>query len=412
MKKLTILLLGMIVSGMVTAQTDSTQAASSANPIPQQVVVDSSLLDRITDLENQVHQTKSGEDHLMIVGLTTFGFASHRTKTGGVVTKSNSIGDPDNFEFSPMLLWSHGSKFLLEFEPSFAGDQLGVNWADVSYYVTPGLIVRAGYLVLPFGSYNKRLAAGWINKLATDPEGIPDAVPLSDYGVEAEGGLQAGTMKFNYDFAIANGMQLNQDGTLQNAGLSPTNNNKNFCGRIGWLPFSNSSLELGISGMSGKLGDPGTAFANASSKIFAADLNLVENLNPVQLNIKGQFDVVSINQTKYINPADSSSYSFTNHTTTGYIMAAVRPVLSPNNFLKNLELAVRYGNYTTPTNALNGMKDNSFAVGLNYWFSWRTVIHLTYEAIKSNSTISQQLGGTPGTITNFNSLYLQFSIQL
>lgn len=412
MKHIPLLLLSIIAFSVATAQTDSTKANAVTNQIPQQVVVDSSLLDRITDLETQVHQTKSGEDHFLVVGLTTFGFASHRTKTDGVITQSNSIVDADNFEFSPMFLWSHGSKFLMEFEPSFAGDQLSVNWADVSYFATPGLILRAGYLVLPFGTYSKRLAAGWINKFATDPEGVADLPPLSDYGVEAEGGLQAGTMKFNYDFAIANGMQLNQDGTLQNAGLSPTNNNKNFCGRIGWLPFSNSSLELGISGMSGKLGDPSTAFANAKSNMFAADLNVIENLNPIQLNIKGQFDVININQSNYINPADSSSYSFNNHTTTGYIMAAVRPVLSPNNFLKNLELAVRYGNYTTPENSLNGMKDNSVAVGLNYWISWRTVVHLTYESIKSTSTISQKLGGTPGTITNNNSLYLQFSIQL
>ena len=60
----------------------------------------------------------------------------------------------------------------MEFEPSFADGTLGVNWADVSYYAAPGLIVRAGYLVLPFGMYNKRLAAGWIDKLATDPSGF------------------------------------------------------------------------------------------------------------------------------------------------------------------------------------------------------------------------------------------------
>jgi len=412
MKKILLLLFCVITIKIVSAQTDSTQSNAAANSIPQQVVVDSTLLDRINDLEAQVHQTKPGEDHLMIVGLTTFGFASHRTKTDGVLTKTNSIVDGDNYEFSPMLLWRHGTKFLMEFEPSFAGDQLSVNWADVSYYATPGLILRAGYLVLPFGTYSKRLAAGWINKLATDPEGIADLPPLSDYGIEAEGGFQAGTMKWNYDFAISNGMQLNQDGTIQNAGIAPTNNNKNFCGRIGWLPFANSSLELGISGMTGKLGDPGTTFDKARSNMFAADINLIENINKIQLNIKGQYDVINITQSDYINPADNSNYSFTNHTTTGYLMAAVRPVQSPNSFVKNLELAARYGNYTTPANSLMGMKDNTFAVGLNYWISWRTVVHLTYESIKSTSTISQKLGGTPGTITNNNSLYLQFSIQL
>ena len=401
MKRKFLLLLSLITVNMLATKLKA-----------QQVVVDSSLLDRINALETQVHDQKPGEDHVMIVGLTTFGFASHRSKTNGVITKSNSIVDGDNYEFSPMFLWRHGTKFLMEFEPSFAGDQLGVNWADISYYAAPGLILRAGYLVLPFGTYSKRLAAGWINKLATDPEGIADLPPLSDYGIEAEGGFQAGTMKWNYDFAIANGMHLNPDGTIQNAGIAPTNNNKNICGRIGWLPLANSSLELGVSGMTGKLGDPGTPFEKATSTMFAADINLIENVGMVQLNMKGQYDVIDINQKDYINPADGSNYSFTNHTTTGYVMAAVRPVKSSNNFVKNLELAARYGNYTTPTNSLIGMKDNSFAVGLNYWISWRTVVHFTYESIKSTSTISQALGGTPGTITNNNSLYLQFSVQL
>jgi hypothetical protein len=378
----------------------------------QQTVVDSTLLNRVQTLEDQAADRKPGEDNFMVAGLTTFGFVSHSVKADGITTKSNSIVDGDNFEFSPLFLWRHGSKFLMEFEPSFSGDQLGVNWADISYFAAPGLIIRGGYLVLPFGTYSKRLAAGWINKLATDPEGVADVPPLSDYGVEVEGGFQAGIMKWSYDVAVSNGMQLNQDGTLQNANLSATNNNKNFSGRIGWLPFANSSLELGLSGMTGKLGDPGSKFENAKSNMFAIDLNLVENINPFQLNIKGQYNIIDISQSDYINPNDSSGYSFSNRTTTGYIMAALRPVLSSNNFIKNCELAVRYGNYTTPQNSLIGMKDNSFAIGLNYWISWRTVVHLTYETIKSTSTVSENLGGTPGAVTTGNSIYLQFSIQL
>jgi len=378
----------------------------------QTTVVDSALLQRVDALEQHAADRKPGEDYFMVAGLTTFGFASHTATTNGVKTKSNSIVDGDNYEFSPMLLWRHGQKFLMEFEPSFAGGQLGVNWADISYFATPGVIIRAGYLVLPFGSYSKRLAAGWINKLATDPEGVADQPPLTDYAVEVEGGFQTGTMKWNYDVAIANGMQLNPDGTIQNAGLAPTNNNKNYCGRIGWLPFSNSSLELGLSGMTGKLGDPGSSFQSAKSAMWAVDLNFIQKLSPFQLNIKGQYEVIDINQTDYINPIDSSNYSFSNHSTAGYIMAALRPSFVQNKVLKNLELAARYGNYQTPTNSLWGMKDNSFAIGLNYWISWRTVLHLTYESIRSESTISTNLGGTPGTTTTTNSVYLQFSIQL
>ena len=93
-------------------------------------------------------------------------------------------------------------------------------------------------------------------------------------------------------------------------------------------------------------------------------------------------------------------------------MVALRPMFSANKIIKNFEVAGRYGNYTSPANSLWGTKDNSLAVGLNYWLNWRTVLKFTYEAIKATNTVSIGLGGTPGAITQSNSMYLQFSIQL
>ncbi|MEO8415945.1 MAG: hypothetical protein ABI472_19955 [Ginsengibacter sp.] len=373
------------------------------------LVVDSSLLDRINTIEQEASYIKPEDSHLMIVGLLTFGYESNKTTVtyngASDVSKSSSVGDADHFEFSPMLLWRHGKKFLLEFEPSFSVDGVGVNWAAVSYYATPGLILRGGYLVLPFGAYNKRLAAGWINKLASDPEGIPES---TDFAVEAEGGIQAGNMKWSYDFAISNGMQLQPDGTTQFVGITDNNKNKTFTGRIGWLPFANSSLELGASYMTGKVGDAGKTAAN----LYALDLNLVENLSPFQINIKGQYSEATLDHADYINPVNSSTYSFNNHTKTGYIMAALRPMFSKNNVVKNFELAARYGNYTTPANSLWGTKDNSLALSLNYWLNWRTVVRYSYEGIKGTNTVSTDLGGHTGEVTKSNSMYVQFCIEL
>jgi hypothetical protein len=59
--------------------------------------------------------------------------------------------------------------------------------------------------------------------LATDPIGVDGA---TDYGVEAEGGFQAGSMKWNYDVAISNGMKLLPDGSLQTAGITDNNRNR------------------------------------------------------------------------------------------------------------------------------------------------------------------------------------------
>jgi hypothetical protein len=381
----------------------------------QQTVVDSALLDRVTELEKQTAYKKSGDDHFMVVGLATVGFAATKSTNtvGGVstTTKTNSFPDADHFEFSPMLLWRHGDKFLLEFEPSFSNNGLGVNWADVSYFAAPNLILRAGYLVLPFGTYSKREAAGWIDKLATDPMGIADMTP-ADYGIEVEGGLPLGSMKMNYDIALSNGNQLMADGTLASGNITDNNNNKTVTARLGLLPFSNSSLELGVSGMFGKVGDMATD-KNLKGNMYAFDLNYVKNLNPILLNIKAQYNIMDISNYSnymYTDPTDNSqhAYNFNNHTTSFFAQGSIRPV-GAQGFVKNLELAGRYTTYNTPSNSTFGADQHSVSVGLDYWLNWRTVFKVTYESYTGNSTAIPVFNN--GNTVN-NTLYVQFSIQL
>jgi hypothetical protein len=377
--------------------------------------LDSSLTERIAALEEKVAHQKSGEDHFMVVGLATFGFVNNRTITtlNGIssTSNSNSLADAAHFEFSPMLLWRHGKRMLLEFEPSFNNNGLSVNWADISYFLTPGLIVRGGYLVIPFGIYNKRLAAGWINKLATDPIGL--SVPASaDYGVEIEGGLPLGDMKWNYDIALTNGMKLMPDGQLQSVGITDNNFNKTISGRLGLFPFSNSSLEIGASGLSGIVGDANSRFQNARTNMAALDLNYVKLFNPFLVNIKGQYNMINISHQDYSNPNDSmQTYSYNNKSTSGFAMVAVRPVSLKNPILRNFELAFRYSNNTTPANSTWGQKSNQIAIGLDYWINWRTVLKLTRENVIGTNTNNTLIGTDGGTIKS-SSWYLQFSIQL
>ena len=378
----------------------------------QVTVVDSSLLDRVTELEKQAAYKKPGEDHFMVVGLTTIGWNLNKTTitSGGVSqsVKTNSFPDDANFEFSPMLLWRHGDKFLMEFEPSYSsGGGLGVNWADVSYFACPGLIIRAGYFVLPFGIYNKRLSAGWIDKLATNPPtaDIPNA---SDYGIEVEGGFPMGNMKWSYDVSLTNGNQLLTDGEMQGVGSIDNNQNKAVTARLSLLPFSNSSLEIGVSGQIGKVGDAGAPNQSAQSKAFAVDLDYVKLFNPILVNIKGQYNYVYVTNQSYINPNDSTIYTYDNKTTTGFGQISLRPTGSSNSLVKNLELAYRYSNFISPSGSLWGQKNNISEAALLYWLNWRTVLKCAYQWNNSNSTSI----GSEGTTTQSNTLFIQFSIQL
>lgn len=382
---------------------------------PDSSRIDSSLIQRLEQVEKDVAQQKKRESHFLVVGLATMGFnlSSTQTNVGGVLStvQTNSLGDADRFEFSPMLLWRHGKNLLIEFEPSWDGNAIGVNWGDVSYFVKPGFIVRAGYIVLPFGIYNKRLAAGWINKLGSDPAGVTDSPPGSDFGVEIEGGLPLGSMKWSYDIALTNGMQLLPDGTIQNAGIVDNNKNKTVTGRLSLLPFANSSLELGVSGLYGKVADAAnTSQTSASSMMYAFDLNYVQKLGPLLVNAKGQYNQVNISSVNYLNPSDSSSYTFTNNSSSYFGQLSLRPVTAPG-ILKNFEVAGRYVNYTTPASSAWGAITNEYDVALDYWLTWRSVFKLVYESreVKNNTPVN--LGGAPGDWVRINNFIIQYSVQ-
>jgi hypothetical protein len=384
-----------------------------ANIAKAQQTTDSTVINRISALEQQVADQKPGESHFMVVGLTTFGYVSNKTTFTapgalGQVQKTNSFADADHYELSPMLLWRHGNNLLVEFEPSFDGNTLGVNWANVSYFAAPGLIIHGGYFVVPFGIYNKRLAAGWIDKLAGDPAGFD--LPGSDFGIGLSGGLPLGNMKWSYDVSLTNGLQLLPDGELQNAGVVDNNKGKMVSGRLSLLPFSNSCLEIGVSGLHSNAGDAGSGFTSANVTMYGADINFVKTFNPLLINIKGQYNRINVTRQSYLNEVDSSLYSFNNKTSSSFAQISVRPVGVDSKLLKNFELAYRYSNYTTPASSTWGQNFHENDFGLDYWLSWRTVLKLTYARSHALSTANVAAGGTLG-VTDVNSIYLQFSIE-
>lgn len=375
--------------------------------------VDSALLERVTALEQQVADQKPGESHFMVVGLATFGFVQRKTSFTDVhgvrqSVKTNSLADADHYELSPMLLWRHGTNILVEFEPSFTGGSLGVNWANISYFAAPGFIIHGGYFVLPFGMYSKRLAAGWIDKLAPDPMGI--GLAGTDFGVGLSGGFPLGNMKWSYDVSLTNGLQLLPDGTLQGAGVTDNNTNKTVTGRLALLPFSNSSLEIGVSALHGGVADAGSSFDKANTTMYGADISFVKNVNPFLINIKAQYNRVNVNRQNYLNPIDSTTYTFNNKTVASFEQISVRPVSVENKLLKNFELAYRHVNYSQPANSIGGQNYSENDIGLDYWLSWRTVLKLTYAKSHAVSTANISAGGVGG-VTDVSSVYLQFSIQ-
>jgi hypothetical protein len=262
---------------------------------------------------------------------------------------------------------------------------------------------------LPFGIYNKKLAAGWINKVATDPIGLPTG---SDFGFGASGGIQLGSIKWNYDLSVTNGLMLNPDGTLQSINLGAAGRGKTYTGRLGLLPLSNNSLEIGLSGMTGDVANGDPQYQGTRANFYAFDLNYVKNLSPFQVNVKSQYNIADVGNRSYKNPQDTTqSYTFNNHSTSGYGQISIRPIESQSQFIKGLEFAFRYGAYNTPANSAWGSNTTQIDYGINYWINWRTVIRLTYEILDSKNTSSAQVASVPDETKNY-AFHIQFSIQL
>lgn len=380
MKKKILFILLSVLSFMFSKAQDSTQKQIQ------------SLQDEISMLKKPL------KTHFMIRGFAQFGF--------------DASDDNVNFNmtsFNPVLLWRQGDRFLFEteLEMEYMTNQLSVNlgYANASYMITKGLIVKFGKILIPFGSFGEKLHPSWVNKCATMPLGIghDGLVPMNDIGIEIKGGLQLGSSKLSYALYAVNGPTI-KDGTVEptEAGMlafdNAIDNNKNKAigGRIAFLPFQNSSLEIGLSGYYGKPGSSVSPFATDSMSVIrdlnyktvtalltAVDISYVKMISQIGgvIDIKGQYTMSEVSKASYINPTDTTRkpYSFTNSSVAYYAQLAYRPAMLENEILKNVELVGRYSVYNTPQSSLWYSNKSQITIGLNYWLTWRTVIKADYQ---------------------------------
>lgn len=306
--------------------------------------------------------------------------------------KNNSqFGDVN---FKPIFLWKISDKLFVEAEPEFETGggtlDIGLEYANMVYIVNPYLTLHAGRFLPKFGAYRGRMGEGFINRFSTAPVGFGDGGigAMNEVGVGAQGGFGAGSAKINYELYVSNGPQILTDpdngGQFEYEGYIGNNNAKAVGGRIGILPFSNSSLEVAYSFQEkSKTGEKNTPYENVGVRMQAFDLNYWGHFKA----IKSDFRVIA--EWKHQNTdaatyykADSSTYTFKNTPTAYYVAATIRPAHLKNLF-RNLELAARYSKFMRPADAPWGGGDtHQFAMSLDYWLKWNTVIKLTYQQQK------------------------------
>jgi len=334
--------------------------------------------------KNANESLKDGQNKFAIFGNAEMTFFSDKN--------SVQFGEVN---FKPIFLWRISDKLFVEAEPEFetGGGSLdiGLEYANMVFTVNNNLLLYAGRFLPKFGAYRGRMGEAFINRFPTNPVGFGDGGigAMNEVGVGAQGAFGAGDAKFNYNFYISNGPILLTDeesaGQFEYEGYIGNNKGKAVGGRIGFLPFSNSSLEIGYSFQTKKkTGDPGTPFENVGVNMQAVDLNYYNHITGLKSDIRliAEWKYQKVDNATYYK-ADGTPYTFNNTPSTYYVAGTIRPVHVDNVFLHNLEFAARYSDFTRPELApWGGDNTHQFAVSLDYWLKWNSLVKITYQTQK------------------------------
>jgi len=325
--------------------------------------------------------------------------------------------------FAPIFLFKHSDKLMFEAELEFVLEsnelEVGLEYADVMYVLNKNMTVRAGKFLLPFGTFMERLHPAWINRLPTRPLGFghDGIAPASGIGVELRGAFDLGGPSLNYAIYSTNGPRL-KDGSIEpeEAGMlmfqnyEDNNTSKAFGGRLGLLPFSDSSTELGISAYSTNgAGDKDSVYEDVGAFLYAIDFAFVKQVSPLSgfIDIKAQYNSSNVDTATFIEmheDGDEEEYSFDNQSNSFYGQLSYRPTMAESDFMKKLEFVGRYSNFNAPEDSEWEEKSTQFAFGLNYWLTWRSLIKISYQTTETE-------GGHGGEgISTTNGLFLHWAI--
>lgn len=367
-----------------------------------------SLFFLVGNITAQETKQSSEIDSLVEAALLRKGFKPSKTQfmiRGYGHAGLNSLKTDDEKEssyvgsaFAPIFLFKHSNKLMFEAELEFQLEnnklEIGLEYADIMYVINDNLTIRAGKFLLPFGTFMERLHPAWVNRLPTRPLGFghDGIAPSSGIGVELRGAFDLGGAKLNYSVYSTNGPRLkdgeeepDEAGMLSFNNYEDNNKSKAFGGRIGLLPFGDSSTEIGFSTYSTNgSGATDSVYEDVGAFLYAVDFSFVKQISGISgvVDIKAQYNNSNIDDATYIEmheDGDEEEYTFDNESNSFYTQLSYRPTMADSDFMKKLELVGRYSNFNAPEGAEWEEQSEQYAFGLNYWLSWRSLIKVAYQ---------------------------------
>jgi hypothetical protein len=359
------------------------------------IVMSQTYNDFETDSSSTSEPYKPSKTQFMIRG---YGHTGLNTISNDAGTESSYVGSA----FAPIFLFKHSDRLMFEAELEFELEnndlEIGLEYADVMYVLNKNMTVRAGKFLLPFGTFMERFHPAWINRLPTRPLGFghDGIAPASGIGVELRGAFDLGGPKLNYSVYSTNGPRLKdgseepeEAGMLMFQNFEDNNNSKAFGGRIGLLPFADSSTEVGFSAYSTNgVGNADSEYEDIGAFLYALDFSFVKQISALKgfIDVKGQYNNSNVDEATFIEmheDGDEEEYTFDNKSNSFYAQLSYRPTMASSDFLKKMELVGRFSNFNAPEGAEWEEQADQYAFGLNYWLTWRSVIKVTYQTTDS-----------------------------
>jgi hypothetical protein len=326
-----------------------------------------------------------GETKLLIAG----------DAAAGYIDEGDS---PSTFtaEFNPMFLWQLDKRLFFEggLEIAIEGpDESGedsqtdveLDSAYLTYLLNDYVSIGAGKFATPFTVYHRHFDPSWINKLPLDPLAYADGgiAPDSSVGAFVIGAVPIRNAMMNYAAYLTNGPALITDdpdaaGSLNFDSYSDHNNNKAFGFRLGYLPVR--ELEVGYSFEFSK---PSPAnFETVRSYLHGVDLNYVKYNECLKgrATVRAGWIWSQMTSATY-DPTGDLGFGplrFDNNRSGGYLEGAYRPTKATEEWVNNLEFALRYDRLDVSSKAPGGGDDSRWIPGIDYWITPRSVLKVAY----------------------------------
>jgi len=331
---------------------------------------------------------------------------------------NDAKGSPSTFAFSPVgvvafplvkvsdrLFMDAGVQLL----QSGSGATASIGELVFYYKINPYMQAFMGNFSPRYGVY-LGILDDFTNRFGTGvaPVGMGHG-PQNQNGIGLMGAFQTGYSKLSYQVYVANGPQMNttdtvSPGAASSAGKisynsSDVNNLRSVGWHIGFLPLSNSSLEMVFSGeYTPNMGDANGNLTHVDGTTMAFGLNYYHAFGPLMFRAIGEYNQTQVENTSYtyLDPVNGKTTTSFNNLQSGWFGGiTLRDIGAEKTFVRSLELAARLGAYTSPTAAPWGAPQiNQTTVTLTYWFTWCIPLNLEYDVLTQSGTANKNVFST------------------